>query len=44
MFVRFILNFKRHIVGSRTDNVDRLFFTVVDLRNAFVSQGIYFYT
>ena len=31
-------------MGSRTDNVDILFFTVVDLSNAFVNQGCLFFT
>ena len=28
--------------GSRADDVDRLFFIVIDLRNAFMSQGYLF--
>ena len=42
-FCKIYIEFCRDtFAGSRTDDVDRLLFTVIDLRNAFVSQGYLF--
>ena len=39
MFCKIYIILRDTFAGSRTDTVYRVFFTVIDLNNAFVSQG-----